>query len=224
MRDEAQGPSPHPAPSAFTRAQLDWLPWLEPLGVDALTPHQVESLVDAARVKTTEEGMVLTLSGRTLRVLDTPGHARHHHCLWDEASRGVFTGDTFGLSYREFDVAGKAWVFPTSTPVQFEPGPLRDSVNRIAALKPEKLYLTHFAAVRDVPRLQSLFQELLDGMVALARQVGGLAGTLNQALVHENERSGAAWTLEWLTLPQMLVSTGASLRLAQRLVEQIRIV
>jgi alkylhydroperoxidase domain protein len=51
VRDEAQGPSPHPAPSAFTRAQLDWLPWLEPLGVDALTPHQVESLVDAARVK-----------------------------------------------------------------------------------------------------------------------------------------------------------------------------
>jgi alkylhydroperoxidase domain protein len=51
VRDEAQGPSPHPAPSASTRAQLDWLPWLEPLGVDALTPHQVESLVDAARVK-----------------------------------------------------------------------------------------------------------------------------------------------------------------------------
>ncbi|MET0436560.1 MAG: 3-carboxy-cis,cis-muconate cycloisomerase [Devosia sp.] len=60
-------------------------------------------------------------------------------------------------------------------------------------------------------------------LVALARQVAGLSGTLNQALVHENERSGAAWTLEWLTLPQMLVSTGASLRLAQKLVEQIRI-
>lgn len=132
--------------------------------------------VDAARVKTTEEGMALTLSGRALRVLDTPGHARHHHCLWDEASRGVFTGDTFGLSYREFDVDGKAWVFPTSTPVQFEPGPLRDSVNRVAALKPEKLYLTHFAAVRDVPRLQSLFLELLDGMVALAHQVPAGAG------------------------------------------------
>ena len=60
-------------------------------------------------------------------------------------------------------------------------------------------------------------------LVALARQVAGLSGTLNQALVHENERSGAAWTLEWLTLPQMLVSTGASLRLAQKLAEQIRI-
>jgi alkylhydroperoxidase domain protein len=51
VKDEAQGPSPQPAPSAFTRAQLDWLPWLEPLGAEALTPHQVESLVDAARVK-----------------------------------------------------------------------------------------------------------------------------------------------------------------------------
>jgi glyoxylase-like metal-dependent hydrolase (beta-lactamase superfamily II) len=132
--------------------------------------------VDAARVKTTEEGMELRLAGRALRVLDTPGHARHHHCLWDETSRGVFTGDTFGLSYREFDVDGKAWVFPTSTPVQFEPGPLRESVNRIAALKPEKLYLTHFAAVSDVPRLQALFLELLDAMVALARRLQAAPG------------------------------------------------
>jgi 3-carboxy-cis,cis-muconate cycloisomerase len=60
-------------------------------------------------------------------------------------------------------------------------------------------------------------------LVALARYVGGLSGTLNQAMVHENERSGAAWTLEWLTLPPMLVATGASLRLGTRLMEQIRI-
>ncbi|WP_157269961.1 MBL fold metallo-hydrolase [Azohydromonas aeria] len=124
--------------------------------------------VDAARVRTTEEGMVLDLAGRKLRVLDTPGHARHHHCLWDETSRGVFTGDTFGLSYREFDVDGRAWIFPTSTPVQFEPGPLGESVRRIAALNPEKLYLTHFGCVRDVARLEGLFLELLDGMVTLA--------------------------------------------------------
>lgn len=60
-------------------------------------------------------------------------------------------------------------------------------------------------------------------LVALARYNAGLAGTLGQALVHEYERSGAAWTLEWLTLPQMLVATGASLRLCNRLLEQIRL-
>ena len=58
-------------------------------------------------------------------------------------------------------------------------------------------------------------------LVALARYNAGLAGTLNQALIHENERSGAAWTLEWLTLPPMLVTTGASLRLAALLLGQL---
>jgi 3-carboxy-cis,cis-muconate cycloisomerase len=60
-------------------------------------------------------------------------------------------------------------------------------------------------------------------LVALARYNAGLSGTLGQAMVHEYERSGAAWTLEWLTLPPMLVSTGASLKLAMRLVEQIHL-
>jgi 3-carboxy-cis,cis-muconate cycloisomerase len=60
-------------------------------------------------------------------------------------------------------------------------------------------------------------------LVALARYNGGLAGTLQQAMVHEYERSGAAWTLEWLTLPHMLIATGASLRLGVKLVEQLRL-
>lgn len=60
-------------------------------------------------------------------------------------------------------------------------------------------------------------------LVALARANAGLAGTLQQAMVHEYERSGAAWTLEWLTLPAMLVHTGASLRLGQNLLDNLRL-
>jgi 3-carboxy-cis,cis-muconate cycloisomerase len=55
-------------------------------------------------------------------------------------------------------------------------------------------------------------------LVTLARFNAGLLGTLHQALVHENERSGAAWTLEWMVLPQMVVAAAASLRNAQGLV------
>ena len=51
-------------------------------------------------------------------------------------------------------------------------------------------------------------------LVSLARFNSGLLGTLFQALIHENERSGAAWTLEWLTLPRMVISAAASLRIA----------
>ena len=58
-------------------------------------------------------------------------------------------------------------------------------------------------------------------LVAVARFNAGLLGTLHQALVHEYERSGAAWTLEWMVLPQMVVATGASLRIAATLVGQI---
>jgi 3-carboxy-cis,cis-muconate cycloisomerase len=58
-------------------------------------------------------------------------------------------------------------------------------------------------------------------LVTLARFNAGLLGTLHQALVHENERSGAAWTLEWLVLPQMVVSTAAGLKKAGILFEQM---
>lgn len=60
-------------------------------------------------------------------------------------------------------------------------------------------------------------------LVTLARFNAGLLGTLHQALVHENERSGAAWTLEWLLLPQMATATASGLRLAMGMLDGIQI-
>ncbi|MFN7026742.1 MAG: 3-carboxy-cis,cis-muconate cycloisomerase [Pseudorhizobium sp.] len=59
-------------------------------------------------------------------------------------------------------------------------------------------------------------------LVSLARYNAVQLSGLHQALVHEQERSGAAWTLEWLILPQMVAATGASLRLAGELAGNIR--
>jgi 3-carboxy-cis,cis-muconate cycloisomerase len=61
-------------------------------------------------------------------------------------------------------------------------------------------------------------------LVALARFNAALLGAQHQALVHENERSGAAWTLEWLVLPQMVVATAAALRHAAALCAGLRFV
>ena len=112
---------------------------------------------------------VQELAGRPLRFIDTPGHARHHHCIWDARSAGWFTGDTFGLSYRETDSAAGAWVMPTSSPVQFEPGPLRRSIERLLATNPQRMYLTHYGAVDDVPRLAASLLAQVDAMVAMAQ-------------------------------------------------------
>jgi alkylhydroperoxidase domain protein len=51
MSEAVLTPPPHAVPHVFTRAQLDWLPWLEPLAAEALTERHLASLVDAARVK-----------------------------------------------------------------------------------------------------------------------------------------------------------------------------
>jgi alkylhydroperoxidase domain protein len=51
MSERVLIPPQHTMPRAFTRAQLDWLPWLEPLAIDEMTERHLKSLVDAARVK-----------------------------------------------------------------------------------------------------------------------------------------------------------------------------
>ena len=124
--------------------------------------------VSADRTLLTDDGMTLDLAGRPLTFLDTPGHARHHHCIWDERSRGFFTGDTFGLSYRELDHQGRAWLMPTTTPIQFQPEALRHSVQRMLAFEPECMYVTHYGRVTEVPRLGALLLTQMDEMVALA--------------------------------------------------------
>ncbi len=125
--------------------------------------------VSAERVQESHDGMTLSLNGRELQFIDTPGHARHHHCIWDTRTRGFFTGDTFGLSYREFDTAKGPWLLPTTTPVQFEPDKLRESVQRLLSYQPACMYLTHYSRVRDVQRLGDSFLAQLERLVALGR-------------------------------------------------------
>ena len=125
--------------------------------------------VAAERASATHDGMTVQLAGRTLAFADTPGHARHHHCVWDATTRGWFTGDTFGLSYREFDTAHGPWILPTATPVQFEPEVLKQSIRRLLAADPACVYLTHFGRVGGVQALGAQLLALIDDLVALAQ-------------------------------------------------------
>jgi len=127
----------------------------------------------ATRVIEAGDGHRLDFHGRVLSFLDTPGHARHHFCVHDSASNGLFTGDTFGISYREFDVEGRPFIFPTSTPVQFEPEALHASVERLMSLSPAAVYLTHYGRVTDLAPLAVDQHRLIDDYVRLARAAPG---------------------------------------------------
>ena len=109
--------------------------------------------ISADRMIVVDDLQQFELAGRNLQCFFTEGHARHHYCLWDPASLGVFTGDSFGVSYRELDTEKGAFIFPSSTPVDFDPAEAHKSVDRIMAHEPEQLYLTHYSRVTDLSRL-----------------------------------------------------------------------
>ena len=132
-----------------------------------LRPIAAERVVEAA------DGHVVELAGRALRCLDTPGHARHHLCVFDARANVCFTVDTFGLSYREFDSANGPFILPTTSPVQFDPVALHASIDRLIALQPTAMYLTHFGRVEDVVRLAADLHAQIDAMVALVRAAAG---------------------------------------------------
>jgi glyoxylase-like metal-dependent hydrolase (beta-lactamase superfamily II) len=125
--------------------------------------------VAAERVVATTDGLTLSIGGRRLVCYDAPGHAKHHVVIHDSQAAAVFTGDTFGLSYREMDVGGRAFVFPTTTPSQFEPDELRRSVERILALQPEAVYLTHFSRIAPPEPLAADLLRRLERLVAITR-------------------------------------------------------
>ena len=84
----------------------------------------------------------------------------------------------------------------------------------------EEIALSGGGASSAMPHKQNPVQAEL--LVTLARFNAGSLAQMHQALVHEQERSGAAWALEWMVLPQMAQSTGRALSLAQGLVASIR--
>ena len=104
--------------------------------------------VPADRISVAEDLDRYSLGKRELVFFDTPGHARHHFCIYDETSEGVFTGDTFGLSYDPMKHLPRGLV-PTSSPPQFDPPALQASVARILSYRPKRAYLTHYGALEN---------------------------------------------------------------------------
>ncbi len=124
--------------------------------------------IDESRVLIAGDEQWFDLNGRKMQTLYTEGHALHHYSLNDPISRGVFTGDSFGVSYRELDTAAGEMIFPTSTPTHFDPDAAHVSVDRIMGCKPKQLYLTHYSRVRDLDRLAADMHVGIDAYASMA--------------------------------------------------------
>lgn len=127
-----------------------------------ILPIPAERIIDA------HEGLTIQLGGRELLMIDTPGHAKHHICIVDQKAKAIFTGDMFGLSYREFDVDGRQFIQPTTSPTQFDAAEMRASIDRLMSYAPQAMYLTHYAQVTDVAAQAINLHRRLDAHVAIA--------------------------------------------------------
>jgi glyoxylase-like metal-dependent hydrolase (beta-lactamase superfamily II) len=125
--------------------------------------------VPADRIVLTEDGQRLQLGRRTFEFIDAPGHARHHHCPIDLDHREVYSGDNFGVSYRDFDTAKGEFVIPTTTPVQFEPEAMHRTIDRLLSYRPRRIMQTHFGPVTSIERLAADLHQAVDDLVRIAR-------------------------------------------------------
>ena len=124
--------------------------------------------IPAERVRTVEDGERLSLAGREFEFIHTEGHAKHHYCIIDPTAAAVFTGDCFGISYRELDTAAGPFMFPTTTPVQFDPEAAHATIRRLLSYRPECAFLTHFSRVSAPATLAPQLHRDLDAYVQIA--------------------------------------------------------
>lgn len=143
--------------------------------------------IDERRIVVVDDEQWIELGGRAMQALFTEGHARHHYCLNDPASHGVFTGDNFGISYRELDTANGEFIFPTSTPASFDPPEAHRSVERIMGCEPRQVYLTHYSRVTDLDRLAADMHAGIDAyeQMALACREKEERGAALEAAMYE---------------------------------------
>ncbi|TDU28319.1 hydroxyacylglutathione hydrolase [Panacagrimonas perspica] len=166
-----------------------------------LVPIPRERLIEGT------DGSSVSLAGRKLTFIDTPGHAKHHFCVHDEQARAIFAGDTFGISYRELDQGGEQFIFPSTTPTQFDPPALHASIDKLLALQPRAIYLTHYSEITGIPqkgvdlhRLVEAHAQLglqWEGCADAAQRAAGLAAGVERMAIDEARRVGgdpAQWT------------------------------
>jgi len=125
--------------------------------------------IDKERVTEANDGFSIDFQGRELTFIDTPGHAKHHICIIDKTSQGMFTGDTFGVAYPELTSSSSPFIFPPSSPVDFDPVDWVNSINTLMASGSKQAFLTHYGMVDNLETLASDLKNKVNVFAEFAR-------------------------------------------------------
>jgi glyoxylase-like metal-dependent hydrolase (beta-lactamase superfamily II) len=103
--------------------------------------------------------------GRWLRMVDSPGHAKHHHAVLDEQTGTLMVGDAVGVQLPDIGI-----LRPATPPPDFDADQATASLRRFRELRPAQVVLTHYGPVPDPDTLLARAEEVLHEWVAVAEQ------------------------------------------------------
>ncbi|MDQ6748340.1 MAG: MBL fold metallo-hydrolase [Candidatus Dormibacteraeota bacterium] len=144
-------------------------------------------------------------NGRVLRLIDSPGHARHHHAVLDESSGTLLVGDAVGVLLPDIGL-----LRPAAPPPEFNLEDAVASLHRFAEVGAERVVLTHYGPVPgDGQATLAEAEEVLRSWVGVAERavaasadagVEGIAKALADAFLTPPEQleEGARERLEIL--------------------------
>lgn len=148
------------------------------LGAKAVYGEKFDELYDPIlpipkdRLVTKEHGETLTIGeNRTLTFLDTPGHAKHHFSIHDSLSNGIFTGDTIGVFYPQLLENDIEFILPSTSPNQFDPRAMLQSLEKIETLNVDRIYFGHYGMVTNPANAYEQIKYWLPKFVSVGKQV-----------------------------------------------------
>ena len=134
-------------------------------------------------------------NGRQLVLVDSPGHAKHHHAVLDEHTGTLLVGDAVGVLLPDLGV-----LRPATPPPDFDLEQAVHSLHRFAELKPEHMVLTHYGPVADAQATLAEAEEMLHGWVEVAERV--IAGAADAGIDDVADALAEAFALDPETLPE----------------------
>lgn len=118
--------------------------------------------VSAERVYTPADGEKLLVGDTELSFIYTRGHANHHFVIFDKKTESVFTGDSFGIAYPMLQEGAYPFLFPSTSPTDFDAKEARTSYDKILSCGAKQAYPTHFGIWHDIPAGHKMLHAYID--------------------------------------------------------------
>ncbi|MCY0881060.1 MAG: MBL fold metallo-hydrolase, partial [Firmicutes bacterium] len=153
--------------------------------------------VPSQRVVMHEDGSHLDLGDHLLTFYDAPGHAKHHFCVIDEPTRSLFSGDTVGIRYDpRYTGWPQVYGFPTTTPIDFQPDVLRQTLDRLERLHPSAVLHTHGGVTKPAEAAFAFTRKGLDIIEEILQEITAqtpldeVIGRLSAAIARDAAQKG----------------------------------